>query len=612
MIRRPAIVRVASGLFLLIAAPLPAQAPERAVPRFENGQAQVVPAFADSTQWIRQHLWVETEFDSDGDGKRDRVHVDVTRPVQTETEGLKLPVVYESSPYFAGTSGPRQFLWDVRQEVGAPPPPRTSQPPVTYREGRTRISNSQVNAWVPRGFIVVHSEAPGTGLSQGCPTVGGPPEILAPKAVIDWLNGRAKGYTTVDGNEPVVATWTTGKVGMTGTSYNGTLPVAAATTGVDGLAAIIPIAPNTSYYHYYRSNGLVRHPGGWLGEDIDFLYDYVHSGNPAMREHCNRTVRDGEMAAGRDRITGDYNAFWEGRDLLPKAGNIRAATLMAHAFNDWNVVPEHSVRIYEAVKARGVPVQAYYHQGGHGGAPPMELMNRWFTRWLHGVENGVERDPRAWIVREGAREPTPYPDYPNPAASAVTLHLAATPGTTNGTLALTDRARQGRQALVDDVSYSGAALAGDSSSKHRLMYMTPVLAEPVHISGTARITVRLASSKPAANLSVWLVALPYDTTAVRTSVITRGWADPQNHRSLTRGEPLVPGQFYTVSFDLQPDDQIIPAGKRIGLMIFSSDRDFTLWPQPGTELTLDVDATSLRLPVVEGAAALRRAFGGTR
>ena len=613
MIRRISAPAIAA-LLAIVPAIAAGQAPERAAPRFENGQAQIVPAFADSTQWIRQQLWVETELDTDGDGRRDRVHVDVTRPAQTETEGLKLPVIYESSPYFAGTSGPREFLYDVRQEVGAPPPPRTSQPPIAFREGRTRISNSHVNAWVPRGFIVVHSESPGTGLSQGCPTVGGPNESLAPKAVIDWLNGRAKGYTTIDGNEPVVATWTTGKVGMIGTSYNGTLPIAAATTGVEGLEAIIPIAPNTSYYHYYRSNGLVRHPGGWLGEDIDFLFDFIHSGNPEKREYCIRTVRDGEMAAGRDRITGDYNAFWEGRDYLPKAVNIRAATLMAHAFNDWNVVPEHSVRIHEVLKARKVPVQAYFHQGGHGGAPPMELMNRWFTRYLHGIENGVERDPRAWIVREGARasEPTPYADYPNPAASAVTLHPATSGTGTNGVLSLTDRPRQGRQTLVDDVTYSGAALARDSASRHRLLYATPVLAEPVHISGTARITLRLASSKPAANLSVWLVSLPYDTAAERTSVITRGWADPQNHRSITRGEPLVPGQFYTLSFDLQPDDQIIPAGRRLGLMIFSSDRDFTLWPQPGTELTVDVDATSLSLPVVGGRAAVARAFETSR
>jgi X-Pro dipeptidyl-peptidase len=586
------------------------QGPGRTLPVFADGQTQIVAGFQDSTQWIRQELWVETEFDSDGDGRRDRVHVDVTRPRQTETEELKVPVIYESSPYYAGTSGPRQFLWDVRQELGAPPPPRTSQPAIPFRGNRQRISSSQINAWVPRGFAVVHSESPGTGLSQGCPTVGGANESLAPKAVIDWLNGRARGFTTADGTDTVTAYWSTGKVGMTGTSYNGTLPLAAATTGVQGLEAIIPIAPNTSYYHYYRSNGLIRHPGGWLGEDIDFLYDYINSGNPDKREYCNRTIRDGEMAAGRDRISGDYNEFWAGRDYIHTVGKVTAATLMAHAFNDWNVVPEHSVRIYEALKAQGTPVLAYYHQGGHGGPPPMDLMNRWFTRYLHGIENGIERGPRAWIVREGAQRsaPTSYPDYPNPAASRVTLQLAAG-GVGIGGLGVTGRAGQGRETLVDDVSFSGAALARAERSTNRLLYATPVLTSAVHISGTPRITVRLASSKPAVNLSVWLVALPFDSAATATSVITRGWADPQNHRSLTRGDPLVPGRFYDVTFDLQPDDQIVPAGKRIGLMIFSSDRDFTLWPQPGTQLTLDLDATTLQLPVVGGAAALGRAVG---
>jgi X-Pro dipeptidyl-peptidase len=314
------------ALLVAVCIPVAAAAAQPARPTFVNGQAQIVPAFQDQTTWIRERLWVETEFDSDGDGKRDRVHVDVTRPAQTETEGLKVAVIYESSPYFAGTSGPRQFLWDVKQEVGAPPPPRTSQPPIAFNAARERVSNSQVTTWVPRGFAVVHSDSPGTGLSQGCPTVGGKNESLAPKAVVDWLNGRAMGYRTIDGDTPVVATWATGKVGMTGTSYNGTLPLAAATTGVEGLAAIIPIAPNTSYYHYYRSHGLVRHPGGWLGEDIDFLFDYIHSGDTTRRAGCIRTVREGEMAAGRDRMSGDYNEFWAGRDYLNVVKNVKAAT----------------------------------------------------------------------------------------------------------------------------------------------------------------------------------------------------------------------------------------------------------------------------------------------
>ncbi|HVJ26989.1 MAG TPA: CocE/NonD family hydrolase, partial [Vicinamibacterales bacterium] len=136
-------------------------------PVFVDGQAQIVPAFEDEKLWIRQTLFVETEFDSDGDGRRDRMFVDVTRPRQTDTEGLKVPVLYESSPYFAGTSGNRQFLWDVKQELGDPPPPRTSQTPIAFKATRENVSTSLVATWVPRGFAVVHSEAPGTGLSQG-------------------------------------------------------------------------------------------------------------------------------------------------------------------------------------------------------------------------------------------------------------------------------------------------------------------------------------------------------------------------------------------------------------------------------------------------------------
>lgn len=590
-------------------------------PVFVDGQAQIVPAFQEASAWIRQTLWVETEFDSDGDGKRDRMFVDVTRQRQTETEGLKVPVIYESSPYFSGTSGPREFLWNVKQELGAVPPSRTSQPAILFKPVKDRIADSLVSTWVPRGFAVVHSEAPGTGLSQGCVTVGGEPEEKAPKAVIDWLNGRAKGFSRIEGAvADVVATWSTGKVGMTGTSYNGTIPVAAATTGVKGLEAIIPVAPNTSYYHYYRSNGLVRHPGGWLGEDIDFLYDYINSGDPARRDRCNAIVRDGMFVKGRDREHGDYNNFWADRDLLTKVSGIKAAVLMAHAFNDWNVVPEHDTRIAMAIKGR-VPLQFYYHQGGHGGNPPLSMMNRWFTRYLYGINNKVENDPKAWIVRESVGGTTgtltPYADYPNPEADPVTLHLSAG-GAKSGGLSIDATPKQGRETLIDNVEFSGAVLAKIESSPNRLIYATPELAQPVHLSGFSRVTIRMASSKPAANLSVWLVQLPWTDGPIGTAnLITRGWADPQNWKSLTTGydyhdkaagTPLKPGEFVNFTFMLQPDDQIIPAGKRIALMIMSSDRDFTLWPAAGTELTVDLDNTTIQLPIVGGVEKVKASF----
>ncbi len=597
---------------LLLAPALSAQDQPKAKPVFENGEAQQVEAFSDPREWIREELFVETEFDSDGDKKPDRMHVAVTRPKQTETEGLKVPVVYETSPYFAGIgTTSKKYFWDPEHELNETPPERPEMPDVRQMV-RPGINQSEERTWVPRGFAVVHSCSPGTGLSQGCPTVGGDNESLAPKAVIDWLCGRAKGYKTIDGNETIEASWCTGKVGMTGTSYNGTLPLAAATTGVEGLEAIIPIAPNTSYYHYYRSNGLVRHPGGYMGEDIDVLYDFINSGNPERRDWCNKHIRKDVLNANQDRVTGDYNDFWAGRDYLNDLGPLKAATLMAHAFNDWNVMPEHSVRIYLALKEKGVPVQAFFHQGGHGGPPPLKMRNRWFTRFLYGIENGVENDPKGWVVREGDRpnDPTAYPDYPHPDAKHVVLHPQKG-GNKIAQLGVYATEGRGTEKLIDDASIRGSKLARATESENRLLYTTPILKKPLHVSGMAKVKIKLAANAKAANLSIWLVSLPWQTgrrLPIYANVITRGWADPQNSESLTSSKPLTPGKFYELEFDLQPDDQVIPAGQQIGLMIFSSDRDFTLWPEPGTELTIDLDATSLSLPIVGGMDAFRAAF----
>ena len=610
-------------------------------PTFVDGQAQVVEAFSDARLWIREVLWVETEFDSDGDGARDRMHVDVTRPSQTEG-GLKVAVIYETSPYFAAVAAESpKYVWNPRHELDETPEPHDAPPAIAFNPNKLRISDGLVAEWVPRGFAVVHSSSPGTGLSQGVPTCGGANEALAPKAVIDWLNGRAKGFTKPEGGDEVKAFWSTGKVGMTGTSYNGTLCIAAASTGVDGLAAIIPVAPNTSYYRYYRANGLVRHPGGYMGEDMDVLYQFIHSGDPAKRAAADERVLEGELLAGIDRRTGDWNDFWKARDYWLQLDGIKTPTMLSHGLGDWNVMPSHSTHVYTQLKKRGVPARLYLHQGGHGGDPPFEVMNRWFTHWLYGVENGVIDDPACLVVREGdsRNAPTPYADWPNPEAKSVVLRPCAGGGEI-GALELGASkpevsGESTRETLVDDVAKSGTALARAAKSPHRLLYALPPLATPLHLSGTAKLNIRVACDKPAANLSVWLVAIAQQGAgdesgdgsgdggenggknagknagkkrSPKVDIITRGWADPRNHASLEKQEPLEPGRFYDLSFELEPDDQVIAAGKRLALMIFSSDRDFTLWPKAGTKLTVDLGGTSLELPVVGGADALAAAI----
>lgn len=620
-----------------------------AAPVFVNGMAQVVPAWRDSTTWIRQDLWVETDFDSDRDGRRDRVHVDVTRPAQTDA-GLKVPILYGASPYFAGTSRD-DSNWNVQQELGDQPPTRRPLAAPVHQPNRRRISNVLVNEWVPRGFAVVHSEAPGTGLSQGCATVGDYPERAPMKFVIDWLNGRAKGYASPTGRDEVRATaWSTGKVGMIGTSYEGTLPLAAATTGVKGLEVVVPVSPNTSYYLYYRANGLVRSPGGYLGEDVDVLYDFVASGDPATRARCDVLWKTDVFAGpkGQDRATGDFNDFWKKRDLLPHVKNIKAAVLLAHGLNDYNVTPAHSVRIYDEMKKRGLPVSLYLHQGGHGGNPPADMLNRWFSHYLYGVDNGVRGEAEAWIVQDAGAQapvatsttapatppaaapataaprgrvtalPTPFASFPVPGTVPVTLYPSAG-GRGIASLSYTP-AGSGTESLIDDVAFSGSALASAATSANRLLYATPVFTDTVHISGTPRVTLRVAANVKAANLSVWLVMLPYDSTRAGSQSykgnVSHGWADLQNAKALTaggeytsanRGTPLKAGEYREVTFDLEPTDEFIPAGKQLAVMIMSSDREFTLWPKAGAELTIDLAKSSFRIPVVGGTAALQKA-----
>ena len=87
------------------------------------------------------------------------------------------------------------------------------------------------------------------------------------------------------------------------------------------------------------------------------------------------------------------------------------------------------------------------------------------------------------------------------------------------------------------------------------------------------------------------------------TIVTRGWANPQNRKSLWEKFAIHPGSFYELEFELQPHDYMFQPGSRIGLMLLSSDRLFTLRPPRGAVLTLDTTKSALSLPVVGGAQA---------
>ena len=159
----------------------------------------------------------------------------------------------------------------------------------------------------------------------------------------------------------------------------------------------------------------------------------------------------------------------------------------------------------------------------------------------------MENDPKAWIVRENDKQqnPTPYVAYPNPEATQVTLYLTSN-DVKYGRLSLDKSKREEQETFSDNASISATSRVQSNVSQHRLLYVTDILKEDLHISGVPNISVKASSSKAAVNFSVYLVSLPWTKnkgTKITDNIITRGWADLQNHTSLSKSAPLVPGKF---------------------------------------------------------------------
>src|ERR1044072_5794317 len=105
--------------------------------------------------------------------------------------------------------------------------------------------------------------------------------------------------------------------------------------------------------------------------------------------------------------------------------NVHAAVLLAHGNNDFNVMTKNAAQFYDALKAQNVPHEFYFHQGGHGGAPPDAMINRWFTKYLWGQDNGVQNLPKSWVVREAATCPPRQTTVAGDQANVTNLAVAS-------------------------------------------------------------------------------------------------------------------------------------------------------------------------------------------
>ncbi|KVU67526.1 X-prolyl-dipeptidyl aminopeptidase [Burkholderia ubonensis] len=562
-------------------------------PVIQNGQVQ--PSLSGAT--INEEAWVETPVDSDGDGARDRIHVRVVRPTETAS-GARTPVIVLASPYYNNLADSPNHNVDVELD-GTPHPAASSAARIMAAAPQTRILQ-QVEAaaagrswiegyFVQRGFTIVYADSLGTAGSDGCPTILTRDESVAMASVIRWL-GRGASAKDASG-KPVVASWSTGHVGMYGVSYDGTLPKMVASLRTRGLDAIVPVAGLSNMYGYYRSGGLVRAPDGYQGEDVD-VYIKALLTNPHP-ERCTHLVDD--ALKKEDRTSGDYSAFWAARDI-PTALAV-APALVAQGLTDDNVRVDQSTSWYLAMRRQGVPAQLWLHRLKHTDPTRVPAMaaawtaqvNRWFTRYLLGFDNGVERDPGA-VIEQADGTLLKEASWPARGAASV-AYFAGGDGAGTGTLLSTPTSGP-LVKFTDDARITALTLANATTGEHRSRFETAPLASATRISGTATARVRLTFSA-VANVTALLVDRAPDGSA---TIVTRAWTDPRNRVSSWFSEPVLPGMPYDLRLTFMPRDYRLEAGHRLGLVVLSSDNEATLRPTPGTELSLDPAGTSVTVP----------------
>ena len=405
-------------------------------PLFMNGMAQPIFPYTSgaveegydnaNSDIIRFFVYVETNYDTDDDGKLDLVKALVQLPRAAMEGDYQAATIYEARPYITGcTSGPTPYGeegYDI-SKLYSQPEARTPVGEATTEEVAAEADSSEwyyyneyegiydyedltwYDYYLVRGYAVVECGGLGTRGSDGFETCGTDLEIDAFKCVIEWLTGDRVAYTDKTSNIAIEADWSNGKVGMTGRSYAGTTQFGLATTGVKGLETIVPVAGIASWYEYTNSQGISTRSNTAYSDSLAWMCSgrYLDPEDWATIEekygnYLNQ-IRNDQKASN-----GDYSDHWVSRDYTLNAENIQCPALIVHGLNDYNVRTKEFDLMYQAYEQAGIPAKILLHQDGHltptypsGGLSFLigeesydAILNQWFSHYLYGLDNGVE------------------------------------------------------------------------------------------------------------------------------------------------------------------------------------------------------------------------------
>jgi X-Pro dipeptidyl-peptidase len=591
-----AVTGAASGIAPTSAAQAKAAStPAAAVPYvLEHGVTKATYSYKNA---IRESVWVQAP-DLDGDGKADLITADIVRPRELDGK-TKVPVIMDASPYYLCCGRGNESETKSYDGKGNP-----LKMPLFYD-----------NYFEPRGYAMVEVDMAGTARSSGCADEGAKSDIYSIKAVIDWLNGRAKAVDIK--GKPVKAYWTNGDVGMIGKSYDGTLANGVAATGVEGLKTIVPISAISSWYDYDRSQG------------IPYSYNYPSGLSRLVEQDRTRQVDCSAINSRMDQEdadeTGAYTKFWSKRDYRedppPEASKVTASVFVLHGLQDTNVKTVNFGRWWDLMKKQDIVTKMWLSRLGHVDpfdyrrAKWVHTLHRWFDNQLMGIKNGILAQPSVDVEVSPGKWQTSNTWPVSDNDQKMTFH-------SDGSLT-TGNADNGTDKFVNNPNQSESQAVAKGNNPNRLLYVTGNLKDDVRLSGEPTVKLSITPKNVSVGqVSVFLVdygnevrvpdgegnqtlgdetcwgeSTSYDDACYRRSiertattplqVMARGWARLKGDKT------------NTLTVEMAYDDVVIPAGHQIGLAIFGASPDWLVTLDNGsTDYTVDLAKSSLTLPIV--------------
>lgn len=510
------------------------------------------------------------------DGKL--LYLEITKPAGAG----RLPVILEASPYH-GPMGDREGTRIL------PDPKDADDKPL----GLTGF-------FAPRGYAVVMMDLRGTGRSQGCLDHLGPDDQKDLKTVVEWAASQP---------------WSNGRVGMTGHSYVGSTPMAAAAQNPRGLATIVPSAGLASMYDHQFQAGVpynLQYAGPqWAYEAIALNrslppgFDTVLAGktgdnfgkDPA-ETGCG--LKSSALLAGTGQVTGQYEKWHAERDSAKGATASKVPAFLVHGVND------NAARITAAdwFMDRGARKgdKAWIGQWDHGSgfAPtrrgiqwPYALLG-WFDKHLKNKD--VSTGPAAEVFMndsptfagakkdDGAREVLVASGYPV-AKPSLKLFPSA-----DGSLGAGAPA-------AGSASFAGDGRGQLGNPTGRVAWETAPMTRDLVVAGVPELTLSASVTVPQVHLIANLLDKSPDGTTRR---ITQFAINPMLRDGVDKVSPVAPGTVMKLSPPAMAMGHRLAKGHVLVLEVKTSDPDkvATTALDPRITVFTGPDATVLRLPVV--------------